>query len=54
MREAQKEADLAIEINCQGTTLLEIDDADKVIKTGYDTIMNHKEEVQKLLKTKKF
>ena len=46
--------DLAIEINCQGTTLLEIDDADKVIKTGYDTIMNHKEEVQKLLKTKKF
>lgn len=54
VREAQKEADLAIEINCQGTTLLEIDDADKVIKTGYDTIMNHKEEVQKLLKTKKF
>ena len=53
VREAQKEADLAIEINCQGTTLLEIDDADKVIKTGYDTIMNHKEEVQKLLKTKK-
>ena len=39
VREAQKEADLAIEINCQGTTLLEIDDADKV---------------QKLLKTKKF
>lgn len=50
VRKAQKEADLAIEIDCQGTSLLEIDDADKVVKTGYDTIMNHKEEILKLLK----
>lgn len=50
VRKAQKEADLAIEIDCKGTTLLEITDADQVIKTGYDTIMNHKEEILKILK----
>ena len=50
VRKAQKEADLAIEIDCKGTTLLEIDDADKVIQKGYETIMEHKEEVLKLLK----
>ena len=50
VRKAQKEADLAIEIDCKGTTLLEIDDADKVMQKGYDTIMEHKEEVLKLLK----
>ena len=49
VRKAQKEADLAIEIDCQGTTLLEITDADEVIKNGYDTIMNHKEEILKLI-----
>lgn len=52
VREAQKEADLAIEIDCQGTTLLEIDDADKVIKAGYDAIMKYKKEIQKLFKIK--
>ena len=50
VRKAQKEADLAIEIDCQGTTLLEIDDVDKVIQKGYDTIMEHKEEILELLK----
>lgn len=50
VRKAQKESDLAIEIDCKGTSLLEITDADKVIKTGYDTIMNHKEDILKLLK----
>lgn len=49
VRKAQKEADLAIEIDCQGTTLLEIDDADKVMKTGYDTIMNNKDKILKLV-----
>lgn len=50
VRKAQKESDLAIEIDCRGTSLLEITDADEVIKTGYDTIMNHKEEILKILK----
>lgn len=50
VRKAQKESDLAIEIDCKGTSLLEITDADQVIKTGYDTIMGHKEEILKILK----
>lgn len=50
VRRAQKEADLALEIDAEGTSLLKIDDVDKVIKTGYDTIMNHKDEILKLLK----
>lgn len=50
VRKAQKDSDLAIEIDCKGTSLLEITDADQVIKTGYDTIMNHKEEILKILK----
>ena len=49
VRVAQKEADLAIEIDCQGTTLLEITDADEVIKTGYNTIMKNKEKIIDLL-----
>ena len=49
VRRAQKEADLAIEIDCQGTTLLEITDADNVIKNGYDTIMKNKEKILKLI-----
>ena len=50
VRRAQKEADLALEIDASGTSLLKIDDVDKVIKTGYDTIMNNKEEILKLIK----
>lgn len=50
VRKAQKEADLAIEIDCSGTTLLEITDADEVVKTGYNTIMNNKEKILELLK----
>lgn len=49
VRKAQSIADLAIEIDARGTSLLEIDDIDKVIKTGYDTIMNYKEEILKLV-----
>lgn len=50
VRKAQKEADLAIEIDCEGTSLLEIDDSEKVIKTGYDTIIKNKDKILKLLK----
>lgn len=50
VRKAQKEADLAIEIDCSGTTLLEITDADEVVKNGYETIMNNKEEILELCK----
>ena len=49
VRKAQRESDLAIEIDCQGTTLLEITDANEVVKKGYDTIMNHKKEILKLV-----
>ena len=49
VRKAQKEADLAIEIDCQGTSLLEITDADEVIQTGYNTIMNNREKILNLL-----
>ena len=50
VRNAQKESDLAIEIDCKGTSLLEITDADEVINTGYNTIMKNKEKILKLLK----
>lgn len=49
VRKAQEEANLAIEIDCNGTTLLEITDADKVIKDGYDTIMKNKEKILELV-----
>lgn len=49
VRKAQKEADLAIEIDARGASLLEIDNADKLVQTGYDTIMSHKEEILKLV-----
>lgn len=50
VRKAQKQADLAIEIDCSGTSLLEITNADEVMKAGYDTIMNHKEKILKIFK----
>ena len=50
VRKAQKEANLAIEIDCSGTSLLEITDADEVMQTGYDTIMRNKEKILELLK----
>lgn len=48
VRTAQKQADLAIEIDTQGTSLLEITDLDQCYQIGYDTIMAHKEEILKL------
>ncbi len=40
---------MAIEIDASGTSLLEIDDIDKVINTGYNTIMQNKEKILALL-----
>ena len=50
VRNAQKIADLSVEIDAEGTGLLEIDDFDKLIKIGYDTIMNNKEKILNLIK----
>lgn len=50
--EAQKESDLAIEIDAKGTSLMEIDDIDKCIQIGYNSIMENKEKILKLLSQK--
>ena len=50
VRAAQKEADLAIEIDAKGTSLMVIDDVDKCIDIGYKAIMDHKDEILKVLK----
>jgi len=50
VRNAQKISDLAIELDCSGTTLLEITDADTVMKIGYNTIMENKDKILKLIK----
>ena len=49
VRHAQSIADVAIEIDASGTSLLQIDDIDKVISTGYNTIMKNKETILKLV-----
>ena len=48
VREAQRMADIAIEIRNDDTTLLQTDNLEKCFKIGYDTIMSHKEELEKL------
>ena len=48
MRSAEKYADLSIEIDAKGTSLLEIDDIDKLIETGYNAIMANKEKILSL------
>lgn len=48
VRTAQKIADLAIEIDTQGTSLLEITDLEQCYQIGYDSIMAHKEEILSL------
>ena len=48
VRTAQKIADLAIEIDTQGTSLLEITDLEKCYQIGYDTIMEYKEKILNL------
>lgn len=49
VRNAQKIADVSIEIDAAGTGLLEIDDFDKLISVGYDTIMKNKEKILSLI-----
>ena len=48
VRAAESYADLSIEIDAKGTSLLEIDDIDKLIETGYNSIMNNKEKILSL------
>ena len=50
VRKAQKEADLAIEIEAEGTRLLEISDMQKCVEIGYNTIMDNKEKIFELIK----
>lgn len=44
---AQKQADLAIEIDARNSSLLTFDNIEESIKIGYDTIMNNKEKILK-------
>lgn len=50
VREAQRISDVAIEIDVNGTSLLEIDDINQVINTGYETIMTNKEKILEVSK----
>lgn len=50
VQEAQKQADLFYEIDALGSSLLEIDDIDRIIKSGYDTIMKNKKHILELMK----
>ncbi len=45
VRNAQKIADVAIEIDTQGTSLLEITNLEQCYQIGYDTIMQHKNDI---------
>ena len=47
--EAQKQANLAIEIDAKGTSLMEIDDVDKCIDVGYRAIMDNKDKILALV-----
>ena len=51
--EGQKWADLSIEVDVRGTSLLTIDDVDKCYNSGYSTIMENKEKICGLLSIKK-
>lgn len=48
VRKAQKEADIAIEIQNDDTSLLQTDNLEKCLQIGYNTIMAHREEFEKL------
>lgn len=48
VRAAQEIADVAIEIDTQGTSLLEITNLEQCYQIGYDTIMNNKERIMKI------
>ena len=48
VREAQKQADIAIEIENDDTSLLQTSNLEKCFQTGYDTIMRYKDEIRAL------
>lgn len=54
VRKAQKQADIAIEIQNDNTSLLQTDNLEKCLEIGYNTIMEHKEEIEKLKNTLTF
>lgn len=49
VRAAQKIADIAIEIDTQGTSLLEITNLEQCYQIGYDTIMENKKQILKII-----
>lgn len=49
VKEAQKIADIAIEVDTRGASLLEIDDIEKCIKNGYDSIMKNKNRILEMI-----
>lgn len=52
VRAAQKEADIAIEIDAKGTSLMVIDDVEKCIDIGYNAIMENKERILEVINRK--
>jgi NTE family protein len=46
---AQKEADIAIEIDAKGTSLMEINDIDKCINIGYESVMQNKNKILQII-----
>lgn len=52
VREAQKLADISIEIRNDDTSLLQTDNLEKCIQIGYETIMKNKEEIEKAMQIK--
>lgn len=50
---AQKESDIAIEIDAKGTSLMEIDNIDKCIEIGYNSIMENKDQILKTINIKR-
>lgn len=48
VRNAQKLADIAIEIQNDNTTLLQTDNIQKCFQIGYDTIIKHEKEIKKI------
>lgn len=52
VREAQKLADISIEIRNDDTSLLQTDNLEKCMQIGYETIMKNKEEIEKAMQIK--
>ena len=49
VEEAKKLSDLSYDIDAKGSSLLEIENIDKIIDAGYKTIMKNKKEILKLM-----